>query len=247
MDELNLTSVDICYLFKYVEKNGRPNGNPWSIRQSGVYHRYSPKLNSNVWLLLHPLADSVAQRRLNDWYSRPHHSLNINPLRIHILLLSSYLDNWRWYLKDLGNTFLNIVSKATRDFVRLHSTEGLLTSVQADISMTIDIQEDYDLSFTTLQDLRHLEQKVIPLRASFQANLEIVQVLEATNKEFQNAGFYTEEEAVEQTDCLRLFVSQLRGHLLSVKILEKRIQGVVFLVRPSFSPHYTFKGSNDCS
>lgn len=113
--------------------------------------------------------------------------------------------------------------------------------------MTIEIQEDYDLSFTTLQDLRHLEQKVIPLRASFQANLEIVQVLEATNKEFQNAGFYTEEEAVEQTDCLRLFVSQLRGHLLSVKILEKRIQGVVFLVRPSFSPHYTFKGSNDCS
>lgn len=113
--------------------------------------------------------------------------------------------------------------------------------------MTIDIQEDYDLSFTTLQDLRHLEQKVIPLRASFQANLEIVQVLEATNREFQNAGFYTEEEAVKQIDCLRRFASQLRGHLLSVKILEKRIQGIVLLVRPSFSPHYMFEGSNNCS
>ena len=98
--------------------------------------------------------------------------------------------------------------------------------------MTIDIQEDYDLSFTTLQDLRHLEQKVIPLRASFQANLEIVQILEATNREFQVAGFYDEEEAISQTDSLRHFSSQLRGHLLSVKILEKRIQGIVLLVRP---------------
>ncbi len=98
--------------------------------------------------------------------------------------------------------------------------------------MTIDIQEDYDLSFTTLQDLRHLEQKVIPLRASFQANLETVQVLEATNREIQEAGFYTKKEAVEQADCLRIFSSQLHGHVLSAKILEKRIQGVVLLVRP---------------
>ena len=98
--------------------------------------------------------------------------------------------------------------------------------------MTIDIREDYDLSFTTLQDLRHLEQKVIPLRASFQANLEIVQVLERTNRESQDAGFYTQEQAAEQMDCLRIFSSQLRGHLLSVKTLERRIQGVVLLVRP---------------
>ena len=97
--------------------------------------------------------------------------------------------------------------------------------------MTIDIQEDYDLSFATLRDLRHLEQKVIPLRASFQANLEIIQVLENTNKEFRDAGFYNEGGTVEQTDFLRICASQLRGHLLSVKILEKRIQGVLSLVR----------------
>ena len=96
--------------------------------------------------------------------------------------------------------------------------------------MMIDIQEDYDLSFTTLQDLRHLEQKVIPLRASFQANLETIQVLETTNKEFRDAGFYNEGGTVEQTNCLRIWASQLRGHLLSTKILEKRIQGVLSLV-----------------
>ena len=180
---------------------------------------------------MHPLADSVAQERLNDWYSRPHSGLNINPLRIHILLLSSYLDNWRWYLKDLGHTFLGIVSKSLRHFNRSHTIGISLTLVQADTAMTLDIQEDYDLSFTTLQDLRHLEQKVIPLRASFQANLEVVQVLETTNKDFQAASFYSEEEAMEQTDSLRFFSSQLRGHLLSVRILEKRIQGVVLLVR----------------
>jgi len=180
---------------------------------------------------LHPLADSVAQKRLNDWYSRPHCGLNINPIRVHILLLSSYLDNWRWYLKDLGHTFLGIVSNLFVTSNRCHTIGILLTSVQADTAMTLDIQEDYDLSFTTLQDLRHLEQKVIPLSASFQANLEMVQVLETTNGEFQAAGFYSGEEAIKQIDSLRLFSSQLRGHLLSVRILEKRIQGVVLLVR----------------
>ena len=226
-----------------MERNGRLHGNPWSIRQTGVYHRYSPLENSSVWLLLHPLANSIAQKRLNDCYSRPHCGLNINPLRIHILLLSSYLDNWRWYLKDLGNTFLKIVSKVLLRFLCRFKTAILLTLVQVDISMTIDIHEDYELSFTTLQDLRHLEQKVIPLCASFQANLETVQILEATNREFQVAGIYDAEEAIVQTDSLGHFSSQLRGHLLSVKILEKRIQGVVLLVRLQARPDQTSQGS----
>lgn len=115
-------SIDICYLYRYVERNGRSPGNPWSIRQTGVYHRYSPTDVSNFWLLLHPLVDSMAQKRLNKLYSTQNSFVHLkaNALGLHILLISSYSDNWRWYLKDLGIAFTKIVRSLPSVVVRSH-------------------------------------------------------------------------------------------------------------------------------
>jgi len=33
-----------------------------------------------------------------------------DPLRLHVLIMSSYVDNWRWYLHDIKRQYLQLVS-----------------------------------------------------------------------------------------------------------------------------------------
>jgi hypothetical protein len=106
------TAIDTCYLLRYVEKNGRSwSSNPWSIRRTGVYHRFCPKTKSSVFIFLHPKEQTKLQERIRSLCTRGESSMPwANPMRFHLLLLSSYLDNWRWYLSDLGRDFLKTVS-----------------------------------------------------------------------------------------------------------------------------------------
>lgn len=76
----------------------------WAIRQTGVYHRHVPNGSGNLWILLHPRPDSTIQARLEEcafeWEGR-NGSLDEWEMT-HILILSSYFDDWRWYLKSLS-------------------------------------------------------------------------------------------------------------------------------------------------
>lgn len=101
----------LSYQLKYVERNGRRSGNPWSIRQTGVHHRHSKDKYSDFWLILHPVADSTAQQRLECLFSSLHDAptAKYSPLKPHVVLLGSYIDNWRWYMRDLGDSFEKIV------------------------------------------------------------------------------------------------------------------------------------------
>lgn len=63
-------------------------------------------------ILLHAQLASKAQRRLEDVFSNGHwnYDSSTSPLRLHMLILSSYVDNWRWYMDELGSTCLRLVS-----------------------------------------------------------------------------------------------------------------------------------------
>jgi hypothetical protein len=107
------TSHDIFYQFWYVEKNNRKHSDPWSVRQTGVYHRFSTADSpqaENLWLLLHPMPNSKAQTRM----AVAAEKLSVvemarDPLRLHVLIMSSYVDNWRWYLHDIKWRYLVLV------------------------------------------------------------------------------------------------------------------------------------------
>ena len=131
-----------------------------------------------------------------------------NPLRLHVLVFSSYFDNWRWYLKDLGDQFSKMEDKA----------------------MTIDIRNraHYDISFDTLQSLRHVEEKVVPLGALFRATVEIVDTI--AKADAQRRLESQDVTSGNLTDCLASYTSQCRGHIASEEILQKRIRGILELV-----------------
>ena len=109
----NGTSHDIFYQFWYVEKNNRKHGDPWSVRQTGVYHRFSttdPSKAENLWLLLHPMQNSKAQTRMGVATEKLcAEEMAKDPLRLHVLIMSSYVDNWRWYLHDIKRQYLVLV------------------------------------------------------------------------------------------------------------------------------------------
>lgn len=108
-----LSTLDICYQLRYVEYNDHAQGDQWSERQIGVYHSFSSASStSGIMVLLHAQISSKAQRRLEDAFSDGKYNQDslISPLRLHLLILSSYVNNWRWYMDELGSTCLRLVS-----------------------------------------------------------------------------------------------------------------------------------------
>jgi len=114
----NGTSHDIFYQFWYAEKNNRKHGDPWSVRQTGVYHRFSTTDPENLWLLLHPMQNSKAQTRMGLATDKLcAEEMAKDPLRFHVLIMSSYVDNWRWYLHDIKRQYLVLVRLEEIDVV----------------------------------------------------------------------------------------------------------------------------------
>jgi hypothetical protein len=109
----NRMSHDIFYQFWYVEKNNRGHGDPWSVRQTGVYHRFSTRYaneTENLWVVLHPMLNSKAQTRLSAVArDLTANDMVIDPLRFHVLIMSSYIDNWRWCLHDTKRRYTKLV------------------------------------------------------------------------------------------------------------------------------------------
>lgn len=97
-----------------MEPNDHAQGEKWSERQIGVYHKFSlaPKVKG-VMILLHAMLDSMAQKRFDETFlaGRYHNKLNSTPLRLHVLIFTTYMDNWRWYMDDLGELCLRLVRK----------------------------------------------------------------------------------------------------------------------------------------
>jgi hypothetical protein len=105
---------EISYQINYVEENLRKGQDPWSFRHTGVYHRHSPDLD--LFILLHPNQHSVIEARLfqrlgiapetPSYQLLPNWNFNDQEsYRLHLLVLSSFFDNWRWYFRYLGDQF----------------------------------------------------------------------------------------------------------------------------------------------
>ncbi len=114
-------SAELCYNFKYMEKNDHGHGQGWSERQIGVYHRFGGNVKA-VMVLLHANTATKAHSRLQQVFSDGQYQQqsSTSPLLLHALILSSYLDNWRPNLQQLGAWCLSKVSREPLTLWRLH-------------------------------------------------------------------------------------------------------------------------------
>lgn len=115
--EQKTQETEISYKLNYVEENRREGFDPWSYRHTGVYHRHT--LESDLFILLHPNQNSVLESHLLSMLGiglvdipteiAVSTRLVEDPYRLHIVVLCSFLDNWRWYFRYLGDNFASEV------------------------------------------------------------------------------------------------------------------------------------------
>ena len=107
--------IELSYQIRYTEENKRSSVRPWSLRQTGVYHHHSLNPQFDLFIFIHPKEHSLVEESLmslSESTAASQASLKAiceNPFRIHMLLFSSYLDNWRWYFRYLDEEFEGMV------------------------------------------------------------------------------------------------------------------------------------------
>jgi hypothetical protein len=108
----NADDIRISYELRYVEKHNRKgdNNNPWSLRHTGIYHHHEPDFD--LFIVLNPIKCSVFDRRIARLETDREECLRLckDPFRLHNMLFHSYLDNWKWYFRYIGDNFANEVS-----------------------------------------------------------------------------------------------------------------------------------------
>ena len=97
-----------------MERHGRGTGNPWSLRQTGIYQQSYHHAKLSVWVLLQP--SKILRTRLlivlgnKSVQNSP--IVEESPMLFHSLVLSLTASNWKSYLDDLDSEVKELVSKA---------------------------------------------------------------------------------------------------------------------------------------
>ena len=108
-------AADISYQIRYCEENHRDENQPWSTRQTGIYHHHSPSDKFDLFILLnpYPVDECILEQQICNLSTSPKsvQSLVANPYRMHTLLFALYSDNWRWYFRYISDGFMKRVTK----------------------------------------------------------------------------------------------------------------------------------------
>ncbi|OCL02180.1 hypothetical protein AOQ84DRAFT_443530 [Glonium stellatum] len=189
---------EMQYILSYVEQVHRHDVDKWTMRQVGIYHRYSSAEDKSLWIILYNQPNSVAQKRLEIMIEK-HSGFG----HIHLTILSTYFENWRWYLNTLGNDLEAI----------------------ADIALTLDFTklEHYTHGSALLPRLQHLQDKVLQVSARLKATKATLSTL----KEVNGSSFASssDKHGMESFGSeIKIYETQVTGHLTSLELMQKRSQ-----------------------
>ena len=95
-------SPEVRYNIRYMERNERKRGSPWSLRQTGVYQRYDTLTERSAWILLQ--RSDYMRRRLSE--PLRHDSdfvtgIPLNPFYLHRIFLYALERNWTDWIEEV--------------------------------------------------------------------------------------------------------------------------------------------------
>ncbi|KAL3461778.1 hypothetical protein BJX64DRAFT_151707 [Aspergillus heterothallicus] len=144
-DECQAEKHELCYNIQYVERHGRELKDPWSLRQTGVYHQYSGQLGSPRWVVINPSAklghDIIGHVGIatEDSISR---SDSVKTWSLHAELLFKLGSNWTEYVEYLASELAAQNNKACYSSIDSAESQG------------------YTLAYADLQELHLLQAKI---------------------------------------------------------------------------------------
>ena len=94
--------------------------------------------------------------------------------------------------------------------------------------MTTELRDDHGLNFDTLQTLRHLASKLIPIPTMLQSLMSTVASIQAMNRTLGDSRDAQKlaETAYHLTSCL----SRLQSYVATAEVLQKRIENMTKFV-----------------
>lgn len=94
---------------KYPEHTGSLDYEPWSVRQSAIYHGRSRVLQQETIILVSPTKKSKAETTILEWAKQHPKSRYLSGYVANKLLWTSYLDNWRPYMSHYEEKLQDLV------------------------------------------------------------------------------------------------------------------------------------------
>lgn len=113
---------------QYMEKNNRRRGDPWSLRQSGVYQQISVSSRRSTWIILQPSNGVRAQleQALESGLEQGREG-NESAIYFHVIFLSSMAGNWQEYLEYLHSQITVFVGSTIHSQKRFRVTDDANT------------------------------------------------------------------------------------------------------------------------
>lgn len=108
-------SIEISYTLRYPEY--KPKEDRWTIRQSGIYHRYDRTSSQSLFVLFSPTPQSKAHCKAEELLSTIHPELVTDSFWLHRVLFEVYFPAWRSYIAMLERRFLPLATSAIAAFI----------------------------------------------------------------------------------------------------------------------------------
>ncbi|RYP23249.1 hypothetical protein DL765_001158 [Monosporascus sp. GIB2] len=188
--------AEISYLFRFFEKNDWGEGEPWSLRQTAVYHRLDLESADGAWILI-----------------KPHRQITI-----HLLGLSFTLQNWRAFLTDN----MSILAKIEDKTVYSHAEEAHA----GDYKLTFSDRQKIQALRRTLIQASALIQSSLDLSvriASFWKTIGAEQPSELKEAVCQELEDFVSEMTYNETRVDGLLKRSSETASMLVSILEHRL------------------------
>ncbi|PVH74946.1 hypothetical protein DL98DRAFT_658401 [Cadophora sp. DSE1049] len=125
-------NYEIAYNIKYVTRHGRNFPlDPFSIRETGVYHKSLPDSGTSNWILLSP-SDALSER-LAKVFQEMQTSDPLQQMRCHALIFLCLSENWRDYVNYLEDNFSKLMDRGFFSNLRKPARPGKIDADFGDI------------------------------------------------------------------------------------------------------------------
>jgi hypothetical protein len=130
--------IDISYTIRYPEY--KKANDEWSIRQSGMYHRFNTETSQSTFVLFNPMPSSKLHCEAQQWLLRQQQQQQQEeePFWLHRKLFATYIPAWRQYIASLERRFLPIANTASATYIHEELRLG-----HGHLSALVSIQKDF--------------------------------------------------------------------------------------------------------
>lgn len=146
LNQAGTESFECWYQLKHAEKNDRSKTESWSLRQTGVYHKYDMEKNFNLLLLFHPSKYSAFEETLLQFSGiSPREGIASQILRdawcIHVFLVETCSRNWNEHIRVHVSAFNKLKYS-------VHHIESLAPPNTIDLELIRSLHRHQEVSST---------------------------------------------------------------------------------------------------